>query len=190
MQQILVWKDFIYLCLPVSSQHWEMLSYSYIHKWIGPSLVLLMACHVLSYLNQCWLIVHCTIRNKFQCNLNLNMTIFIQGNVFENVVCKMAGILFRPQYVFKAIWLTNPMQCWKFPQVRQSEVDNFVGGLGTFCWFFFNFMLMIWDWRHEDLQLFWLSFKHWPHVFQKTRRVRLRRVRVPRTTPRTRSSSG
>ena len=32
-------------------------------------------------------------------------------------------------------------QCWKFPQVRQSEADNFGGGLGTFCWFFLNFML-------------------------------------------------
>ena len=30
-----------------------------------------------------------------------------------------------------------------------------------FCWFFFNFMFMIWDSWHEDLQLFWLSFKHW-----------------------------
>ena len=51
-------------------------------------------------------------------------------------------------------------QCWKFPQVHWSEADNFGGGLGTFCWFFFNFMFMIWDSRHEDLQLFWLSFKH------------------------------
>ena len=24
-------------------------------------------------------------------------------------------------------------QCWKFPQVRQSEADNFGGGPGTFC---------------------------------------------------------
>ena len=52
-------------------------------------------------------------------------------------------------------------QCWKFPLVRQSEADNFGGGPGTFCWFFFNFMFMIWDSWHEDLQLFWLSFKHW-----------------------------
>ena len=26
-------------------------------------------------------------------------------------------------------------QCWKFPQVRQSEADKFGGGLVTFCWF-------------------------------------------------------
>ena len=49
-------------------------------------------------------------------------------------------------------------QCWKFPQVRQSEADNFGGGLGTFCWFSFNLMFMIWDSSHEDLQLFdWVS---------------------------------
>ena len=51
-------------------------------------------------------------------------------------------------------------QCWKFQQVRRSEANNFGGGPGTFCWFFFNFVLMICDSRHEDLQLFWLSFKH------------------------------
>ena len=55
--------------------------------------------------------------------------------------------------------LSTCIQCWKFPQVRRSEAVNFGGGLGTFCWFFFNFMFMIWDSRHEDLQLFWLSFK-------------------------------
>ena len=54
-------------------------------------------------------------------------------------------------------------QCWKFPQVRRSEDNNFGGGPGTFCWFFFNFMFMICDSRHEDLQLFWLSFQHWRH---------------------------
>ena len=32
---------------------------------------------------------------------------------------------------------------------------------GNFFLFFFNFMLVIWDSRHEDLQLFWQSFKHW-----------------------------
>ena len=55
------------------------------------------------------------------------------------------------------------MQCWKFTQVHRSEADNFRGGLGTFCWFFFNFMFKIWDSWHEDLQFFWLSFKHWAY---------------------------
>ena len=59
---------------------------------------------------------------------------------------------------------TGPSQCWKFPQARQSEADNFGGGPGTFCWFFFNFMFMICNSSNEDLQLFWLSFKHWTFV--------------------------
>ena len=66
-----------------------------------------------------------------------------------------------------------PSQCWKFPQVRQSEADNFGGGPGTFCWFFFNFMFMIWDSSHEDLQLFWLSFKHCPKLTSRARALRV-----------------
>ena len=66
-------------------------------------------------------------------------------------------------------WLHQHLsQCWKFPQVRRSEADNFGGGPETFCWFFFKFMFMIWDSRHEDLQLFRLSFKHWFIVFIRT----------------------
>ena len=53
---------------------------------------------------------------------------------------------------------TNYSQCWKFPHVCQSKADNFGGGPGTFCWFFFNLMFMIWDSSHEGLQLFdWVS---------------------------------
>ena len=50
-------------------------------------------------LNQIWNIVNLTIRNKLQWNVNQNSYIFIQKNVFENVVWKMAAILSRPQYV-------------------------------------------------------------------------------------------
>ena len=59
-------------------------------------------------------------------------------------------------------------QCWKFPEVRQSEADNFQlwRRTGNFCLFFFNVMLMIWDSSHGDLQLFWLSFKYCQkHIF-------------------------
>ena len=55
-------------------------------------------------------------------------------------------------------WNAGCWQCWKFPQVRRSEADNFGGGRGTFWWLFFNFMFMTWNSRHEDLQLFdWVS---------------------------------
>ena len=49
------------------------------------------------YLNQWWDIVNWNLRNKFQWNLERNSYIFIQENAFENVVCKMAVILSRPQ---------------------------------------------------------------------------------------------
>ena len=52
-------------------------------------------------------------------------------------------------------------QCWKFPQVRQSEADSFFWGPGTFCWFFFNFYC-VYDLRFKawGTTTFWLSFKH------------------------------
>ena len=50
------------------------------------------------FLNEWWIIANKTLGNKFQIG-NQNTTIFIQENWFENVVCKMAAILFRPQCV-------------------------------------------------------------------------------------------
>ena len=38
-----------------------------------------------------------TLRNKLQWNLKQNSHIFSQENAFENIVCKMAAILSRPQ---------------------------------------------------------------------------------------------
>ena len=73
----------------------------------------------------------------------------MHGNCWTNQRPRKAGIQHR---------VTKSEQCWKFSLVRQSEADNFAGGPGTFYWFFFNFKLMIWDSRHEDLQLFdWVS---------------------------------
>ena len=37
--------------------------------------------------------------NKLQLNFNRNSNIFIQENAFESVVCEMAAMLSRPQYV-------------------------------------------------------------------------------------------
>ena len=51
------------------------------------------------YLNQCWIIVNWTFRNKLQWNLNRNSNIFIQENAFKSVVCETAAILSRPQCV-------------------------------------------------------------------------------------------
>ena len=49
------------------------------------------------YLNQCWLIVNWTARNKFQWNFNQNTTVFIWENRFENSVYNMVAILSRTQ---------------------------------------------------------------------------------------------
>ena len=65
----------------------------YIRKW-------LVAWTVPShYLKQCWIIVNWTLRNKLQWNRNRNSKFFIQENALEHVVCEMASILSRPQWV-------------------------------------------------------------------------------------------
>ena len=61
-----------------------------------------MACHLFGakpFLNQCWLIVIWTLRNKLQWNLNQNTKLFIHENAFENVVCELAAILSRGRWV-------------------------------------------------------------------------------------------
>ena len=47
------------------------------------------------YLNQCWVIVNWTLRNKFQWNINQNTKLFIHEKASENIVCKMTAILSR-----------------------------------------------------------------------------------------------
>ena len=56
-----------------------------------------------NYLNQCWLIVNWTLRNKFQWKLNQKSNIFIQKSALQNAVCEMAAILSRERWVEKII---------------------------------------------------------------------------------------
>ena len=51
------------------------------------------------YLTQCWNFVNWTLGNKLQWNFNRNSNFFIQENAFESVICEMAAILSRPQWV-------------------------------------------------------------------------------------------
>ena len=51
------------------------------------------------YLNQRWYIVNLALGIKLQWNVDGNPNIFFQENAFENVVCEMAAILSRPQYI-------------------------------------------------------------------------------------------
>ena len=60
------------------------------------------------YLTQCWIIVEWTIGNTFQRNLNWNFHIFIQENVFENVVWNVAAILSRSKCVNSRFFVTPP----------------------------------------------------------------------------------
>ena len=69
------------------------------HHWPAPS----------HYLNQWWDIVNWTFRNKLQGNSNRNYNNFIQENVFEYVVCKIAAILSRSQCV---LMLFYPGVCY------------------------------------------------------------------------------
>ena len=57
-----------------------------------------------------WHIVNSNLRNKLQWNLKRNSCVFIQENEFENVVCEMASILSRPQFV-KEIDIQTPINC-------------------------------------------------------------------------------
>ena len=60
----------------------------------------LVTCLVPShYLNQRPLIVNQISRDIFKLNFIWNVQAFIQENAFENVICKMAAILSRPQCV-------------------------------------------------------------------------------------------
>ena len=65
------------------------------------------------YLNHCWNIVNWTLGKKLHWNFNRNSNIFIQEIVFKNVVCKMASILSRPQWVNAEQYLQSKIdQTW------------------------------------------------------------------------------
>ena len=51
------------------------------------------------YLNHCWKIVNCTLRNKLQWNFNQNSNVFIHENALQNLICEMASTLPQPQCV-------------------------------------------------------------------------------------------
>ena len=67
--------------------------YVFITHWSAPS----------HYLNQRWNIVNRNPRNNLQWNCNRYTYIFIQENAFENVVWKIAAILFRSQCVMPVV---------------------------------------------------------------------------------------
>ena len=91
----------------------------------------------------------------------------------------------RPQWVNPSQLTEACIQCWKMeiptgPPVRGQQLWR---RTRNFFSFFFNFMSMIWDSRHEDLQLFWLSFKHCIHTFNKLYHHWCRKWLIARSAP-------
>ena len=90
-------------------------SVAYMRQWIGSALDKIMACRLSApshYLNQCWVIVDWTLRNKLLWNFNQNTNTVIHTNASEIIVCEMAAILSR------GIWVNNwpwPSSCSSIP---------------------------------------------------------------------------
>ena len=86
-------------------------SASYMPQSIESALVQIMACRW----NQCSNIVKLTFR-KNQWNVKRNSYIFIQENVFENIVCEMVAILSQPQWVtsYSSDVYFQPCSFWQF----------------------------------------------------------------------------
>ena len=67
------------------------------------------------------------------------------------------------------VWMSWPvLEIPTGPPVRGWQLWR---RTGNFLRFFFNFMFIICDSRHEDLQLFWLSFQHWSWLVGKLENV-------------------
>ena len=76
------------------------------HHWLRKWLVAYSAPS--HYLNQWWVIVNWTLRNKLQWNFNQNIKLFIYENASENIVYEMAAILSREGWVKLDIVITDP----------------------------------------------------------------------------------
>ena len=80
---------------PVGLTHLPLLPHICVSEW-GQHWSYSTTSH---YLNQCWVIVNWTLRNKLQWNFNKNSKLFIHEKASENIVCEMAAILSRGRRV-------------------------------------------------------------------------------------------
>ena len=71
-----------HICVSESGQHW---SRQWLVAYSAPS----------HYLDQSWIIVNWTLKNKHLWNYDQNYTFFIQEDAFENAVCEIAAISSR-----------------------------------------------------------------------------------------------
>ena len=104
----------------------------------GVHMVLVMVCHLLStkpLLNQCWLTVKWTLRNKLRQNLNRNNKLFSHENVFKNVVCEMAAVLSWRRWVYCDFTYMFIFDMWSISPLKMHS-NGLLGillmtGLGT-----------------------------------------------------------
>ena len=94
----------LHICVSELSQHWFRL---WLVAFSSPS----------NYINQCWFIVNCTLKNKLQWNFNQNTQLIIHENASENIVCEMVAILSRGRWVNPYGGVMNP--CIASPGHRQ-----------------------------------------------------------------------
>ena len=84
------------------------------------------------YLNQCWIIVNWTIRNKFQWNHNQNTTIFIQANELENLSMPLTN--WGPKIAFSCMKIITFQ--FKFQwYVRMSLTNNKTSLIQVKAWY-------------------------------------------------------
>ena len=67
-----------------------------------------------------------TLKNKLRWSLNRNSCIFMQGNAFENVVCEMTTILYRPQCVIHHIHYLENTTYWGMNIVTHVSQTTFL----------------------------------------------------------------
>ena len=101
------------------------------------------------YLNQCWVIVNWTLRNKLQCNCNITkiQNFSFAKNASENTVCEKAPILSRGRWV-------------KFPQHNPSHK-------GFICAFITHLSYRIYS-NHENIWSFTRSNMNFTREFYFT----------------------
>ena len=116
-------------------------------QWIGSTLIQIMARRLFSAkpLNQCWVIVDWTLRNKIQRNYNQHTKLFINQNAFEDIVSEMAVILSRRRWVNSV--------CCVLAKLKRNNLFPVRWGLNS-SYHFGEYLLMT-SW--ENLLSVWLS---------------------------------
>ena len=92
---VVFWLTFFFLIT-----HWGLVMQcvgKLCHPWFRYWLVAYSAPN--HHLNQCWCMFKTGPLKSFHLNFNQMSTVFIQENEFEDVVCKVAAILYQPQCV-------------------------------------------------------------------------------------------